>query len=114
MRAFEAPNFGKGINKYSAELAAAVMGLNEYLTQADGLRYGLTTQHYISHGYFADLPSHLLNGNKKSAETFLPPIKKHVWEYRVEPLLREYLRGYSSTEIDKFIRTAEDKWLSKA
>lgn len=85
------------------ELAENVMALNGYI-QSDGAAYGLNRQYFISQGQFANLPK----DKKNSPES----IKKYVWEYRIQSLLREYLRGEDESSIETFIDEANKKFFS--
>lgn len=88
-KALQALGFGGNVN----ELTNCIQRLNDKI-KTKGVDYGLNRHYYISQGQFANLPTHL---------TELDKIKKHVWTYRIEPLLREYLRGENETAINQFI-----------
>lgn len=95
--AFQSGNYGEVIAQEAQLLASCVMSLNEYLSAA-GADYGLNRQYYISQGQFSNLPTGSL---------MLSEIVDYAWEYRIESLLREYLRGESEEKISEFIEGAK-------
>lgn len=107
LSAFEGGGFD-GVLCDEAEAAVArIMGLNDVLAslpEADrrgehsglGEKMGLNRQYYISQGQFANLP-------RDKAEGDLEELMKYVWKYRVEPLLREYVRGEDETDVEELI-----------
>lgn len=105
-KAFEAVDgagtaiFGAGIKNGAEELAKVVTRLNDTIREK-GEEFGLNQHYFISQGQFANLPNHI-----KSEE--LENIKQHVWDYRIESLLREYLRGEDTNEVESFITAAAE------
>ena len=95
--AFQSGNYGEVMAQEAQLLASCVMSLNEYLSAA-GADYGLNRQYYISQGQFSNLPTGSL---------MLSEIVDYAWEYRIESLLREYLRGESEEKISEFIEGAK-------
>lgn len=82
-------------------LAEAIMKLNGVIKD-NGKKYGLNKQYFISQGHFANIPENY-TGSPES-------IKDYVWNYRIESLLREYLRGENEEEIKNFIKTCGKKF----
>lgn len=85
------------------KLSARGMALNQALLN-QGARYGLNKQYFIAQGQFANLPARPDWSQEKLAE--------YVWNYRVEPLLREYLRGESDQNITEFLRACRSAFLA--
>lgn len=98
--------FGAGIKNGATELAGAVTRLNAVI-EAEGGAFGLNRHYYISQGQFANLPEHIKGRG-------LDTIKKHVWEYRIESLLREYIRGEDPGKVDEFIEKAHNGFFGSA
>lgn len=97
-KAFKSGNYGDVIAESADTLAACIGKLNEHLLEK-GKHYGLNRQYFISQGQFSNLPANLKN--KKD-------ILKYVWEYRIESLLREYLRGEDEEKIDEFVGSYDE------
>ncbi|MBD5084849.1 MAG: AAA domain-containing protein [Clostridiales bacterium] len=106
-RAFET----MGLGEIAEDLAKSVNALNETIEE-DGEKYGLNRDYFISQGQFAHLPSELPKRDDEKTELVgdLAKIKYYVWKYRIEPLLREYLRGESG--VDDFVGTCKEKFFS--
>lgn len=106
-RAFALGEFTDAMKANAGDLAKAVDKLNETITE-EGEKFGLTKQHYISQGQFANLPNKIAKG--LSGSNALDAIKEYAWKYRIKPLLKEYLRGEEQEAIDDFLKTACDKF----
>ena len=91
--AFESGNFGELLRINAEETAGRVMDLNAVIEKAASL--GLNRHYDISQGQFS-LPC-------PSAET-LEELILFVWKHRIEPLLREYVRGESQEDVEAFLR----------
>ena len=91
--AFMSGNYGAAIKASAEELAQRIDSLNQYLGN-QGQAHSLNRQYYISQGQFSNLPEN---------RTTLSEIMNYAWEYRIEPLLREYLRGEEESVIEAFI-----------
>lgn len=102
--AFKSREFGDVINENAQSLAESVFNLNKYIAKS-GKKYGLNKHYYISQGYFTDVSSE--NNADAPSKTPLDNVKEHVWEFRIKSLLREYLRGESEEDIEKFVIGAE-------
>lgn len=87
------------IEQISEHIAEQVNALNDYINTS-GSKYGLNRQYFISQGQFSGLPVSIWNKlENNDIRTFLD----EVFSLRIEPLLREYLRGESEKEIDDFV-----------
>lgn len=86
----------------SEALSARTMALNQALL-SQGDRYGLSKQYFIAQGQFANLPA---RQEWKPAD-----LAGYVWDYRIEPLLREYLRGESEQNITEFLQACKSAFL---
>lgn len=80
--AFGSGNFGEFIKANAKELAGRICRFNLCLQEK---KYGLSSDYDISQGQFSGI----------SAKEFesVDALMKWVWDYRVKPLLKEYLRG---------------------
>lgn len=87
-------SFSNCIKENASGLAERIMDLNEVIHSA-GQEFGLNRQYDISQGQFTSLPSTDYDSISK--------VCSDAWEYKIEPLLREYLRGEDETRIDGFI-----------
>lgn len=67
-------------------LADSVVRLNEQI-EKEGKVYNLDQQYFVAQGQFSVLPGNV-------GQT-LDKLRNTVWELRIEPLLREYIRGES-------------------
>lgn len=76
-------------------LSQAVTALNQRILDL-GKKYSLSRQYFVSQGQFANLTV--------DPDGSLEQIKEIAWNFRIEPLLREYLRGENEDDIDEFIR----------
>ena len=106
------PIYGKLICDHAEQLAGDITRLNDALI-AEGKAYGLNRQYFISQGQFANLPdaSHISEIMKAEfdqlgadASDQLLAFKSYVWNYRIESLLREYMRGNDEKEIEDFVK----------
>lgn len=96
--AFQQMGFGEN----TQELTRNVLELNRKILEL-GTPCGLDRQYFVSQGQFANL--------SEDPAGDLAQIKASAWKFRIEPLLREYLRGESEEDISNFIqgcRTAFD------
>jgi len=93
LTAFLSDHYGSVISENAYPLTRCIRNLNEYLDQ-EGAEYDLNRQYHISQGQFANLPRHL---------STLTDILEYVWNYRIESLLREYLRGEPENKLEAFI-----------
>lgn len=94
--AFQSGNFGALLKENAEYIAKRIMELNKIIRD-NGKAFGLNEQYDISQGQFASLPE------KETLQELL----NFVWEYRIESLLREYVRGEDINDVDKFIKTCE-------
>ena len=71
--------------------------------------YGLNRQYAISQGQFANIPKFDVLENyvkKHHGREGIDPLlvmKLYVWHYRIESLLREYMRGNDEEVIESFV-----------
>lgn len=94
--------FGGVFNTYAEELAKDIMALNGTI-ETKGRLCGLNRQYFISQGQFANLPK-----DKFDKPTGIENLKRYVWAYRIEPLLREYLRGEWEKNITAFVDSCRE------
>ena len=88
--------------EFANELAKCVDNLNiNGIAGEKGKEFGLNRQYYISQGQFANLPDHITHAGTDE-------ILEYAWDHRIEPLLREYLRGEDESEIGDFIKDCAD------
>lgn len=87
------------IEQISEHIAEQVNALNDYINTS-GSKYGLNRQYFISQGQFSGLPVSIW---KKLESNDIRTFLNEVFNLRIEPLLREYLRGESEKEIDDFV-----------
>ncbi len=99
--AFSAMGFGRN----AGELTRRVTALNHVL-EAGGGAYGLNRQYFIAQGHFSNLPAAI------QKEGPLGAILDHVWTYRLENLLREYLRGVNDSKVDAFAAKCRNAFLN--
>ncbi|SHE39647.1 McrB family protein [Caloramator proteoclasticus] len=72
-----------------------------------GKDYGLNEHYHLGPAYFGKVNGLLEEEDKtKSIDEKIKIIKDKIWKYRVEPILREYVRGYDN--VDKFIKDLKD------
>ena len=90
--------FGEVIYKNADKLADRIMCLNGIIKK-DGASFSLNRQYFISQGYFANLPQKVDQYNFEEIDDII----KYVWKYRLETLIREYVRGENTLEVEKFI-----------
>lgn len=98
--AFASGSFGQVIQKEAVALAEHIVEFNALIIRGKGKEYGLNRQYDISQGQFAGIPE------KETMQEILD----YVWDYRVESLIREYLRG--EEDMESFIMDAKDIFLS--
>ena len=85
-RAFASGGLGQILKDNAGMAAQRAMALNGVIDSAGG-QFGLNRQFYISQGQFVGLPE------KQTLDEMLCS----AWEFRIEPLLREYVRGEDDT-----------------
>ncbi|MGI1811741.1 McrB family protein [Priestia sp. TGN 0903] len=84
-------------------LVESAIALNDIISGEEGKKFGLSDAYHIGPAYL-----------KTKLEDTLRA-KKEIWEYRIEPILKEYCRGYNDTNqfINKcntaFIGDRDDK-----
>ena len=93
INAFRSGNYSTVISESAETLAACIDNLNEYL-EKNGRDYGINRQYFISQGQFANLPEDLHDPEA---------VLQYVWQYRIESLLREYLRGEDEEKLTRFV-----------
>ena len=99
--AFDSESFFEGKSIDTKEIIAKrVVAFNNKMHQQ--IPY-LNRNYDISQGQFANMPD-----NKKSD---VKTIMEWVWKYRVESLLREYLRGDS--QIEEHIKNLSNQWFTR-
>ena len=76
--------------------------MNKIITE---FGYGLSEAYHIGPAYFKDF----VNASDGNAEAEL----KNIFKIRIEPILREYMRGRESGVQDKLIKRCRDKLLGK-
>lgn len=79
-----------------------ICGMNNKITEVG---YGLSEAYHIGPAYFKDL----VNASDENAED----VFRNIFENRIEPILREYMRGRESGVQDKLIKSCRDKLLGK-
>lgn len=94
------PKYGKIIADENDKLIDDIINLNKEI-RTKGKDYGLNRQYDISQGQFANLPDDIKDASNTSDA--LQKLKEHVWNYRIESLLREYMRGNDESEIASFV-----------
>lgn len=82
------------------KIIKSVRKLNKIIHGEEGQQFGLNRHYDISQGQFANIP----HNEKTSAASVL----KYVWTYRVESLLREYVRGEDETAVDGFVKKCKE------
>lgn len=84
------------------EISDKICQMNKIITE---FGYGLSEAYHIGPAYFKDL----VNVSDKEPESEL----SDIFENRIEPILREYMRGRVSGVQDKLIKSCRDKLLGK-
>ena len=84
------------------EISDKICQMNKIITE---FGYGLSEAYHIGPAYFKDS----VNVADKEAESEL----SDIFENRIEPILREYMRGRKSGAQDKLIKSCRDKLLGK-
>ncbi|MFN3691306.1 MAG: McrB family protein [Fervidobacterium sp.] len=76
------------------ELIESAKRINKAISEK-GKDYGLNEHYYLGPAYFGKLDGMLeQNNSEKNAKEF----KEKIWKYRLEPILREYVRGYDDAD----------------
>ncbi len=91
--AFGSGNFGELLRENAKDAARLVTGLNAVIE--GNASFGLNRHYDISQGQF-NLPC--LKGDT------LDELMQFVWEHRIDPLLREYVRGEAQPEVEVFLQ----------
>lgn len=92
-------------NNIVEKISEQIVKMNDYITDS-GSKYGLNRQYYISQGQFSGLPHSILEKLKKhEIKSFLDD----VFDFKIESLLKEYLRGESDEEINDFVAKCRGK-----
>lgn len=84
------------------EISDKICQMNKIITE---FGYGLSEAYHIGPAYFKDF----VNASDGNAEAEL----KNIFKNRIEPILREYMRGRESGVQDKLIKSCRDKLLGK-
>lgn len=95
----------KALTDKAPELAERVMKMNELMTKSPYKDFGLNKQYYISQGQFANLPVNVIDKCDESDP--LNALVDFVWNWRIKPLLKEYVRGEEEEKVDKFLDACE-------
>ncbi|EKF48489.1 ATPase [Thermosipho africanus H17ap60334] len=92
-------------NEVIEKLIRSAMNLNEAISRR-GKEYGLNEHYHLGPAYFGNIED-----IKKIDDNFndILNIKQKIWEYRLEPILKEYLRGYDY--IDSLIEDLKNVFL---
>jgi len=94
--------YGPGVVKNAKDLAESIHKLNKLWANGNH-EHGLNRQYDIAQGHFTNLPADIED---------LKGVLAHVWEYRIKPLLYEYVRGQS--DVEDFVETkCRDAFLGK-
>ncbi|MNN80280.1 hypothetical protein D3C81_1969970 [compost metagenome] len=68
------------------ELINSVNELNDVISGDEGKRLGLSEAYHIGPAYLKTKSTNTLDS------------KKQIWQYRIEPILKEYCRGNNNTK----------------
>ncbi|WP_073089221.1 McrB family protein [Thermosyntropha lipolytica] len=92
------------INKLTKELSESAKNLNQAIDER-GSKFGLDARYHVGPAYFklTKLPEKVDNES-------IQQIKEKIWRYRIEPLLREYVRGYDAGEVEDFIKNLREAY----
>lgn len=109
-KAFRAEDggFHSLLKSKASEAAGQIMKLNKVIYNNSGNQvhdFDLNKQYYISQGQFSGLSD---AGNSWAG---LPDLLQFVWDNRIEPLLREYVRGENETKVQDFLKKCESALL---
>lgn len=77
-----------------------------------GKDYGLNEHYHLGPAYFGKVDGLLEEDKTKSIDEKIKIIKDKIWKYRVEPILREYVRGYDG--VDDFIENLRQIFFNNA
>ncbi|MBM7560464.1 McrB family protein, partial [Marinitoga litoralis] len=81
-------------NNIIQELIESAKRLNNAISEK-GKIYGLNEHYHLGPAYFGKIDGIAKNEN---TEIYMNDIKCKIWKYRLEPILREYVRGFDNTE----------------
>ena len=104
--------------KVQALVISKVLDFNHTIFRNQGgNNYGLSSDYDISQGQFTNIPPSALSDdlNREDAKAVADAIMEWVWDYRVQSLLKEYLRGIVSGD-DSFRKPDGElyvKWMQK-
>lgn len=82
------------------DLARSAFGVNEVIS-TEGKDFNLNKHFHLGPAYFGKID---LTKDYKEG-------KEELWDIRIEPILREYVRGYDTSKINKFIEDCREKFL---
>lgn len=102
-QAFASGTFGAGLWENAGEAARRIMALNRIISGGgsyEGSRFGLNRHYYISQGQFAHLPD-------TQKDNALDELMQYVWDYRIKPLLQEYVRGEDEAAVGAFLQKCQ-------
>ena len=99
------------IDKLADGIANQIEELNKIIKASS--EYGLNEQYFISQGQFAGFQYETLlkddsNGNSDKTDSLKKVLDKS-WDLRIEPLLREYVRGEANA--DTFISNCQKAFI---
>lgn len=83
------------------QLIRRINELNAYIDSEEGKKFGLSTAYQLGPAYFRGITfdnDGIINENSLN----------DTWNYKVKPILKEYLRGYNCDEVDKFILSCKE------
>jgi len=97
---------------YIEKLANSAIKLNNCITN-NGSAFNLSEHYHLGHAYFGkiniavpdDVNDEVYNGVYEAE-------KEKLWNFRIEPILREYTRGYKKDEIYSFIKECNTAFMS--
>lgn len=82
------------------KISNKICGMNNKITEAG---YGLSEAYHIGPAYFKDL----VNVSNENVEAVL----KDIFKNKIEPILREYMRGRKAEAQDNIIKDCRDELL---
>ena len=94
------------------KLTEKIQALNRVISGEDtggeynGSRFRLNDAYQIGPAYFKDFKG---TETKTETKTETEESLKKIWAEKVEPILREYVRGYEKAEIDGFVNLCKEQ-----